>query len=252
MAVTRIQSINVSSSLPQVINHRISPPANKETLVEVWVGVPVDAPDTHLDNLADIEEYSPSSKEFLVEFIRYVESGGYTQKIRKNAVIQEVVIAYSPEDFTNLKESEVKYLIKKDVEIFLKFFKEKFGFKPYYMYFIHKNDSNMYHIHLLFSLKKPNLKTKIRWKKRTYFELLKKLASESPRVSAPHKGKNIGAYPLWIVRKLEEKYGREITKEIVKLARKEGYTTKALIENAERLVKEVTSTREQQPPQLTP
>jgi len=63
------------------------------------------------------------------------------------------------------------------------------------------------------------------------------MSDKSPRISLPHKGKNIGAYPLWFIRKLEEKYGREIAKKIVKIAREKGYTTRELIDSAESLVK---------------
>jgi len=242
MAVVRIQSINVNSSLTKAIDHRINPPVDRETLVSVSEESPVFIPDFHEENLYDIKKYSSSLKEYLTEFIRYVESNGYTQKIRKNAVVQELVIAYSPEDFSSNSEEEIEGLIGEDIDLFLEFFEEKFGFRPYYIAFIHKNNNNserMYHLHIIFSLKKPDLKTKVRWKKRTYFELVKKLASKSPRISVPHKGRNIGAYPLWIVRKLEEKYGRETAKEITKLARKKGYTARTLIENAEKLAKEV-------------
>ena len=235
MAVTRIQSISVSSSLSNAVAHRISPPEH-ETLVEFDVLIPSlsQLDDLVSDEIGDIFDHSPSELQMLINFFEYVESSGFAKKIRKNAVVQELIIAYSKDDFT--KDSDILRLIKSDIKSFFLSFKEKFGFYPFSCYFIHKSE-NMYHVHILFSLKQPDLNKKIRWKKRTYFDLIKKMSDKSPRISLPHKGKNIGAYPLWFIRKLEEKYGREIAKKIVKIAREKGYTTRELIDSAESLVR---------------
>lgn len=239
MAVTRIQSINVNSSLPQAIRHRFNPPEGKEKLIEFDMYLPYDMPDIHFEDMYEIEKYSDSDEEFMTEIMRYIESSGYAQKIRKNAVVQEIVISYSPEDFENESENRIKSLIKEDIFLFSKIFKEKFGFKPFYIHFIHKNNTGIYHAHIIFSLKKPDLKSKVRWKKRTYFELIRKLESKSPRITVPRRNKGIGAYPLWLIRKLEKEYGEEVAKKIVKIAREKGYRTRELIDNAEKLAKEI-------------
>ena len=240
MAVTRIQSISVSSSLSNAVAHRISPPEH-ETLVDFDITIPSlsQINDVISDEIGDIFDYSLSERQMLINFFEYVESSGFTKKIRKNAVIQELIIAYSEDDFAECPNEEVIRLkILSDIRIFFESFRDKFGFSPFSSYFIHKHKSeNMYHVHILFSLKQPDLSKKIRWKKRTYFDLIKRMSDKSPRISLPHKGKNIGAYPLWFVQKVGEKYGREIAKKIVKIAREKGYTTRELIDSAESLVK---------------
>jgi len=232
MAVTRIQSISVFS-LSASISHRLSPPEH-ESLVDFGVEVPDEA--SNDSTIADVIDYSPDYSRMLTDFLLYVESSGHTRKIRKNAVVQELIIAYSKDDFGNSDISDILELIRSDIKSFFLSFKEKFGFIPFSCYFIHENDGK-YHVHILFSLKEPDLLKKVRWKKRTYFDLIKRMSAISPRISVPHKGKNIGAYPLWLIRKLEARYGRETAKKLVKVARERGYPAKELIENAEKLQK---------------
>jgi len=243
MAVTRIQSISVTESLLPAIEHRLDPGPNERVLVHK--AMPYECSDDIFTTLSEIAKNSDSHATAYKEMFEYIESACYGRKIRKNSVIQELIISYSKSDFPNKNEDEILKSIHDDILIFLGTFKEKFGFYPFTTYFVHKNDKDIYHTHILFSLMnyhspKP---TKARWKKRTYFDLVKKMSEYSERIKTTGKTKGIGAYPLWLVRKLEKQYGREIAKKIIEIARKKGYTTRELIENADALFKNNQTTK---------
>jgi len=236
MGVTRIQSISVSS-LSAAIEHRLAPGPHEKVVQHFIYSCHPEMRNT----IRDIYTYSQNEVDGYTEIFKYVESAQYKKKVRKNSVIQEIVIAYSKEDFNNLSESEIVEKITDDIHIFTDVFEEKFGFRPFITAFVHKNNIGMYHIHILFSLMNPETLKKARWKKRTYFDLIKKMSERSPRIKNTGRTKGIGAYPLWLIRKLEDRYGREIAKEIVKIAREKKYSVRNLIENAEKLLNNRTT-----------
>ena len=234
MAVTRIQSISVTESLLPAIEHRLNPGPNERVILHKILSY--ECSDDMHNELSEIAKNSDNCALAYKEMFEYIESAAYKKKIRKNSVIQELIISYSKNDFPDKNKDEILQLIKDDIHVFLGVFKEKFGFYPFTAYFVHVNDSGIYHTHILFSLMnyhspKP---VKARWKKRTYFDLIKKM-SKYTKIKTTDKTKGIGAYPLWLLKKLEKQYGREATKKIVKIAREKGYTTRELIENADML-----------------
>ena len=220
----RIQSVKVSN-LRSVLKHRLSPPKH-ETLIAKGVVV---------DDLAGefkvlFEEFGSGVEndlKVLEEFFKIAESKGYRHKIRKNATIQEVLISYSSEDFSG--ELGIVPKIREDIERFIEVFKEKFGFEPFCQYYIHKDDKGRYHVHLLFSLMKPDLSKKVRWNSKIYFELAKKFSKRATRVRFSEVKKS-GVYPLWLIRIFEKLIGREKTKEVVRVARKRGLKAVDLVE----------------------
>jgi len=246
VAVVRIQSLKLNSLL-SASKHRLSPPSDRELLIACDADFDLKVPDEIADTLTDILEYSNGVKK-VVDFFKFIESAGYTRKIRKNATIQELVVAYS--------EDEIKthYDIYRDIRSFKKSFAEKYGFEPFIFYFIHKHKhSNMYHIHIFFSLRKPDLSTKVRWRKREYFEIKTAMQKRNSRITTPKRGKNIGAYPLWFIRKLQKEYGTEVAKEVTKLARQRGYPIRKFIEHAEELAKTIRNNQQpEEHPQRTP
>jgi hypothetical protein len=242
MAVTRIQSISVTESLLPAIKHRLDPGPNERVILHKALSY--ECSDDMHNELSEIAKNSDNCALAYKEMFEYIESAAYKKKIRKNSVIQEIVISYHPKDFDTDNEDEILKSIHDDILIFLGTFKEKFGFYPFTTYFIHVNDSGIYHTHILFSLMNYNAPkpVKARWKKRTYFDLIKKM-SKYTKIKTTDKTKGIGAYPLWLLKKLEKQYGREATKKIVELARKKGYTTRELIENADALFKNNQTTK---------
>ncbi len=242
MAVTRVESLKVSN-LNEVIRHRISPDEKIEKCV---VFEYIDYLDDFLEkdfytlyeNILKYTDYMVyqglSSQDIktnqLIEMFKAVESKGYKHKIRKNSTIQEVIIAYSKDDFKDFNnEDEIISEIEKDVDIFFKSFKEKYGFYPFSFYSIHKDDNNKYHVHIVFSLMKPELDKKVRWRKRDYFDIINKMSKKSERIPQPTANREIGAYPLWIIRVLEMELGREKTKLLIEEARKKRIKTPDLI-----------------------
>ena len=156
----------------------------------------------------------------------------------------EIVIAYSRNEFDEVIEElnesgitteseieeEIIAEIEKDVEAFKESFRTKYGFYPYFFYFVHKDNRNKYHVHILFSLMKPQLDKKVRWRKRDYFDLIKRISKISPRISPPSESKGIGAYPLWLIRRIELEIGRERAKILVERARKKGVKASELLD----------------------
>jgi len=230
MATTRIQSISVTESLLPALEHRLNPGQHEDVLLHR--ALMYDCSD---NVFSEIYKNSDNHISAYKEMFEYVESACYRKKIRKNSVIQELIISYSKSDFSNKNEDEILQLINDDISIFLGVFKKKFGFYPFVTYFVHRTDSGIYHTHILFSIMNPETSKKVRWKKRTYFDIVKNMSKYSNRIKVTEKTKGIGAYPIWLIRKFEGQYGREVTKKIIKIAREKKYTVRELIENANML-----------------
>ena len=242
MAITRVESLKVSN-LNEVIRHRMFP---DERIEKCLVFEYMDYLDDFLEKdfwkiyanilkYTDYMEYQELSPQdirlnLLVEMFKAVESKGYKHKIRKNSTIQEIIIAYSKDDFKGFHdENDIISEIRKDVDTFFKSFKEKYGFFPFSFYSIHKDDNNKYHVHIVFSLMKPELDKKVRWRKRDYFDIINKMSKQSKRIPPPTANREIGAYPLWIIRVLEMELAREKTKLLIEEARKKRIKTPDLI-----------------------
>ena len=229
MAVMRVQSIKVSN-LRGAIKHRLSPPKHELLVAK---GIFLDSSAEEFISL--FEEFGSEVEndlKVLEEFFRIAESKGYKHKIRKNATVQEVLISYSSEDFS--QGLGVVPKIKEDVKKFVEVFKEKFGFEPFAEYFIHKDDKGRYHVHLLFSLMRPDLSKKVKWNSKAYFELAKKFSKRATRVKFSER-KRSGVYPLWLVRELEKLVGRNDAKEVIRVARKRGLKAVDLVDLVKRV-----------------
>ncbi|NPA72966.1 MAG: relaxase/mobilization nuclease domain-containing protein [Gammaproteobacteria bacterium] len=225
MAVMRVKSINVNSSLRSALKHRLSPPEHEELVHSSLRHEGSVEFESLFNEFKNVE--SDKLKQF-EEFFRIVESKGYKHKIRKNAVVYEVVIAYSDDDLNDC-EKFMRCLMS-DCDAFVESFKEKFGFKPFSAVFVHRDKrSGRYHMHILFSLMKPNLAKKVRWNSKTYFEIAKKVAEKSKRISISER-KRAGSYPLWLIREFERTVGVKNTKELVRLARRRGLKSYELVE----------------------
>lgn len=242
MATTRIQGIKVSSSLDRAINHRLYPSKLEELIFffRAYDPLLVSSEFRKLDkqllehyNLPDdiITNPDKNSKEYLKEFIKMIESKLYKHKIRKNSTIQEIIIAYSPEEKVN------KDIIFEDLLSFEDSFRKKYGFIPFYTAFVHKDEKEKYHIHILFSLVNPQLERKVRWRKKDYFDLIRNMSKISPRIHISSEKKGIGAYPLWMIRRIEAKIGRNKAKQLIKEARKQKIRASKLLEWVEDQIK---------------
>ena len=225
MAVMRVQSIKVESSLRSALKHRFSPPQYEilcmsalkhdggeefHKLFEAFKGTGGDL----------LKEYE--------EFFRIAESKGYRQKIRKNAVVYEVVVSYSDEDLRGCGNPLV--CVRRDYESFLESFEERFGFRPFSAVFVHKDKrNNRYHMHILFSLMKPDLSKKIRWNSKVYFELARSISQKSRWIRFSDE-KKAGVYPLWLVRRFEQFLGVWGAKKFLKVARSKGLRAGELVD----------------------
>ncbi len=225
MAVMRIQSIKVASSLASALKHRLSPPDYEELVLSKL------SHEGGLDFVKLFNEFRRVEKNQIKryeEFFRIAESKAYRHKIRKNSSIYEVVIAYSDDDLRNCKD--VMQYLKEDYENFLNVFKEKFGFKPFHTLFIHKDKrSGRYHMHILFSLMRPDLSKKVRWNSKVYFQIAQQIAKRSERIKISER-KRAGNYPLWLIRSFESLLGVQRAKELVRLSRRKGLKAYDLID----------------------
>jgi hypothetical protein len=226
-AVTRTQSISVHQALSQAIVHRLNPQLDPSSKHEKFEKLVWNIPEKHFEYLhATYEEVSRTSNytDAILEMFIEVESFFRQRKIRKNAVIQEFVIAYSKNEEIALED------IEKDVELFFALLSAKYASSHFGVAMIHSDHRGKYHVHILFSLRDLSTGKKIRWNFRAYFDIVKKLSRHSPRISLPNENKNIGAYPLWLMRKIQEVFGLEEAEKIVSEARKKGLTSYELYE----------------------
>jgi len=225
MAVMRIQSIKVQSSLHSSLKHRLSPPVYEELVLSKLFH------EGSLEFLKLFNELKRAEKDQLrryEEFFKIAESKAYRHKIRKNSSVYELVIAYSSDDLRNC--DDVMQCLRNDYEIFLESFKEKFGFKPFNALFVHRDKrTGRYHMHILFSLMRPNLTKKVRWNSKTYFQIAQSVARRSERIKISERKKS-GNYPLWLIRSFESLLGVQRAKELVKLARRQGMSAYDLID----------------------
>jgi hypothetical protein len=74
----------------------------------------------------------------------------------------------------------------------------------------------------------PFEKRKARWRKRDYFALVDKMRLFSRRISPINENKGIGAYPLWLIKKLESIIGRELAQKVIQVCRKMEFPTPEL------------------------
>jgi len=226
MAVTRTQSISVHLALRQAIIHRLDPKLEESSKHEKFEKIVWNIPEKHFEYLhATYEEVSrDSNADAIYEMFVEVESFFRQRKIRKNAVVQELVIAYEKNADIEIDD------IQKDIELFFALLSAKYASSHFGVAMIHSDHRGKYHVHILFSLRDLSTGKKIRWNFRAYFDIVKKLSRHSPRISLPNENKNIGAYPLWLVRKIQEVFGLEKAEKIVSDARKKGLTSFELYE----------------------
>jgi len=210
MAVLRVESIKVSD-LPKVIAHRRNP--GEATPYEELVATRYFIDDEIGDymfcelgmGISDRRKLLSEiyKKEGEVRFFEAIESVMFSRKVRKNATIQEIVIAYDSQESNEVNVDPVKET-QYDVNDLIEAFKETCGFRPFYVRYIHRDkETGKYHVHLLFSLMNPITGRKARWNQKTYFTIINKAAKRSKTLRIqPPKPKTIGKYPLWMVQKL--------------------------------------------------
>ena len=223
MAVMRVQSIKVNS-LKSALKHRLSPPSHESL---VYSGLTYEGNEEFLKLFNAFSSVCEDKLKVYKEFFQLVESKGYKHKIRKNSTVQEIVIAYSSDDFVS--ELGVLREIKSDVETLNDIFKEKFGFTPFGAVFVHADENGRYHVHYVFSLMSPSLTKKVRWNSKIYFEIAKEMSKRSKRIKISERKKS-GNYPLWLIRAFEGVIGRLKTKELVKKAREKGLKAVDLVD----------------------
>jgi hypothetical protein len=227
MAVTRTQSISVHLALRQAIIHRLDPKLEESSKHEKFEKLTWNIPSKHYEYLHTVyEEVSRSSNytDAILEMFIEVESFFHQRKIRKNAVVQEFVIAYEKNAEITIDD------IEKDVELFFALLSAKYASSHFGVAMIHSDHRGKYHVHILFSLRDLSTGKKIRWNFRAYFDIVKKLSRHSPRISLPTEDKGIGPYPLWLIRKIQTIFGLEEAEKIVSDARKKGLTSYELYE----------------------
>jgi len=225
MAVMRVQSIKVQSSLQSSLKHRLSPPSHEELVLSKL------SHEGGLEFVKLFNEFRRVEKNQLKryeEFFKIAESKAYRHKIRKNSSVYEVVIAYSDDDLQGCED--VMQCLRSDYENFLNVFKEKFGFKPFNALFVHRDKrTGRYHMHILFSLMRPDLSKKVRWNSKVYFQIAQLVARRSARIKISEK-KRSGNYPLWLVRSFELLLGVQRAKELIRLSRRKGLKAYDLID----------------------
>ena len=231
MAVTRIQSIK-ANNIEHALEHVISPPKEEEVVSIRYPTIGIQSSheaEVIKGMFKDILELPSPLHKRVSEIFKCIESVLYTRKIRKNAVIQEIVISYQPNDFEEYERNKIISEIEEDINVFLDAFKSKFGFSPLSFAAIHyTQDKNLYHVHIFFSLMNPFEKRKARWRKRDYFALVDKMRLFSRRISPINENKGIGAYPLWLIKKLESIIGRELAQKVIQVCRKMEFPTPEL------------------------
>lgn len=197
MVVVRTQRIKFSS-LNRALEHRLKS-VEKPTDIEI-------------KDLRDI----------FSEKLRKWETLGGKKNLRKNASLLEFVISYKG------KEDREKVLT--DLEKFLRILKEKTGIdlgieaKTFlgnetiylnrnWIGFLHDKGENT-HIHILVIPRQANGK-KVNLKPGIYKEVLKEFLPFSDWLRIKTAKKKIGAYPLWVIRELEKRHGKEWTKSFI-------------------------------------
>jgi len=242
-AVTRTQSISVHQALSQAIIHRLNPQLDEHSRHEKFEKLVWNIPESHSEYLfTTYEEVSRASNytDAIYEMFIEVESFFRQRKIRKNAVVQEFVIAYEKNAEITIDD------IEKDVELFFALLSQKYASSHFGVAMIHSDHRGKYHVHILFSLRDLETGKKIRWNFRAYFDVVKKLSRLSERISLPTKNKGIGPYPLWLVRKIQEVFGLEEAEKIVSDARKKGLSSRELYEQMKPYFEEYENQKRQE------
>jgi len=156
-------------------------------------------------------------KEKLLSEFRKIETQNGRKNLRKDASFFEIVISY--------EESKDEEAIKEDIRELLFLLEEYFGvdFNQFkYTYFIHHKKGRT-HVHFLFTARNKEgkkIKPKPSQFARLKEEFLENLYPEDYKNYQKIKGKRIGVYPLWAIRRLENlvKNSLEVS-EFVKLCR---------------------------------
>ena len=202
MVVVRTQRIKFSS-LNRALEHRLK-----------GIEKP---PNVEIKELRDI----------FSEKLRKWETLEGKKNLRKNASLLEFVISY--------KGKVEKEKVLKDLERFLRILREKtdidleieaktfFGNETIYLNrnwigFLHDKGENT-HIHILVIPRQSNGK-KVNLKPGIYKEVLKEFLPISDWLKIKNTKRKIGAYPLWVIRELEKRHGKEWTKEFISKCRK--------------------------------
>ncbi len=166
-------------------------------------------------------------RNILGEKLRKWETLEGKKNLRKNASLWEFVISY--------KGKKDKREVLRDVEKFLKILKAKTGVdldietKPFFgnktiylnrnwLGFLHDKGENT-HIHILVIPRQSNGK-KVNLKPGIYKEVLKEFLPFSDWLRIQNTKRKIGAYPLWVIRELEKRHGKEWTKKFITKCRK--------------------------------
>jgi len=241
MTVVRIENRKIQS-LQGIVKHLISPP-NEEVKSYRWI-IPKEGIKEEEEVLLkglkrEFEEEGDIKKKALkgVHLFKTYESDFGLKKIRKDASVREVIIAF--EEGKGIEE------VREEFKRFMEVLEGEIGFKPFGVSFLHYKDGR-YHVHFLLSLKNPKTRKKVNLSRGVWFRILDRFLDKESKKELK-KGKTIGNIPLWLVKKiarnLEEELkpseAEKVAKELVRILRKLGVKKKLVFEVAKKGAKEI-------------
>jgi len=219
MPVVRLENRKINS-LNSYEKHLISPP-NEEVIRGFQFITP--------NGLSEIEAtFLKKNAKRIPDFFKSFESEFGKKRIRKDASIREVIIAF--EEGVELEKAE------EELKKFLAILKQKLGFFPIGLGFFHRKDGRI-HVHFLFSLKNPETKKKVNLNRGLWFQILDQFLDKESKKRLK-RGKTIGNIPLWVVRKIarafEEKFepkeADRYARELVRMLRRLGVKKSTIYE----------------------
>jgi hypothetical protein len=164
----------------------------------------------------------------MAELIKVWESNFGTKRLRKDAGVREIVIAF--------EEGKGEGEVLEELRRFLKVLKEEIGFIPLGVVVLHKKEGR-YHIHYVASLRDPRTRKKVNLAKQKWFRVLDKYLDEESRKRLK-RNKTVGNIPLWLIRKIARKLegvvGKEeadrLARELVRTLRRIGVKRRVIFE----------------------
>lgn len=167
--------------------------------------------------------------------LRKWETIGGRKNLRKNASLWEFVISWKGKKPGReaIKEGLRLLLeIRKKTKVMVGVDKPRVEVggiitgRNYYM-FLHEGEANT-HLHILV-VPRDIYGKKVNLKPALYREIVKGFLPKEDYERMVKAKRKLGAYPLWAIRKIEERRGKEFAREFVKLCRQRGITQKEFV-----------------------
>jgi hypothetical protein len=233
MTVVRIIPRKVDR-LPQAGAHVFNP-ENGEEVVNVKVILPKEGLAPEEAQILEkkkqelLNEREVKKKAMLLkDLIKVWESNFGAKRLRKDAGVREIVIAF--------EEGKEEKEVLEEFRRFLKVLKKEIEFIPLGVVVIHKKEGR-YHLHYIASLRDPWTRKKVNLARSRWFRILDQFLDEESRKRLK-RGKTIGNIPLWLIRKIsrnleevvEKEKADKLARELVRILRRIGVKRRVIFE----------------------